>query len=43
MVVKINSGPELQEQVARYKPGDKINITYVRDGKENTVAITLEE
>jgi len=29
----INSGPELQEQVARFKPGDKINVAYVRNGK----------
>lgn len=39
---EVNSGPELQEQVARYKPGDKITLTYVRDGKENTVSITLK-
>ena len=40
--VKVNSGPELQEQVARYKPGDKITITYNRDGKENTVNLTMK-
>jgi Do/DeqQ family serine protease len=40
--VEVNSGPELQEQVARYKPGDKINVTYVRDGKESTTTITLK-
>jgi serine protease Do len=40
--VEINSSSELQEQVSRYKPGDKINITYVRDGKENTVSVTLK-
>jgi serine protease Do len=38
----VNSGPELQEQVARYKPGDKITITYIRNGKENTTNITLK-
>ena len=38
----VNSGPELQEQVARYKPGDKITVTYVRNGKENTTSITLK-
>jgi Do/DeqQ family serine protease len=38
----VNSGPELQEQVARYKPGDKITLTYVRNGKENTTPITLK-
>ena len=40
--VSVATGPELQEQVARYKPGDKITITYIRDGKENSVNITLK-
>jgi serine protease Do len=40
--VDVSSGPELQEQVARYKPGDKITVTYVRDNKENTVQLTLK-
>jgi serine protease Do len=40
--VKINSGPELQDQVARYKPGDKITVSYVRDSKESTVNVTLK-
>ena len=39
---KVNSGGELQEQVARYKPGDKISVTYTRNGNENTVSITLK-
>lgn len=38
----VNSGPELQEQVARFKPGDKITVTYLRDGKENTASLTLK-
>jgi serine protease Do len=41
--VSVNSGSELQEQIARYKPGDKIPVTYVRNGKENTVNITLKK
>lgn len=40
--VEVNSGPEMQEQVARYKPGDKVSLTYVRDGKESSVNITLK-
>lgn len=40
--VPVTNGPELQEQVARYKPGDKINITYKRGGKENTASVTLK-
>ncbi|NCI46899.1 S1C family serine protease [Sediminibacterium soli] len=47
IVTKINgvtvfSGPELQEQVSRYKPGDKISLTFTRAGKENTVNLTLK-
>ena len=38
----VNSGPEMVEQVARYKPSDKITLTYLRDGKENTVNLTLK-
>lgn len=33
---------ELQELVTRYKPGDKINITYSRNGKDATVNATLK-
>jgi len=40
--VDVNSGPELQEQIARYKPGDKITVTYFRNGKENTGNLTLK-
>ena len=40
--VTVSNSPELQEQVARYKPGDKITVTYVRNGKENTVNLTLK-
>lgn len=40
--VAVSGGPELQEQVSRYKPGDKITLTYKRSGKENTMNITLK-
>lgn len=40
--VKITTGPEMVEQVTRYKPGDKVTVTYLRDGKENTVNLTLK-
>ena len=36
--VSINSGSELQEQLSNYKPGDKVNVTYDRNGTQNTVA-----
>ena len=37
----VGSGPELQEQITRYKPGDKITLTYFRNGKESNVNLTL--
>jgi len=40
--VTINSGTEMVEQVTRYKPGDQVDVTYVRNGKENTVKLTLK-
>jgi S1-C subfamily serine protease len=39
--VRVLSGSEMVEQVANYKPGDKINVTYNRDGKEFNANITL--
>lgn len=38
----INSSAELQEQLSRYKPGDKLNVTYTRNGSEKTVPVTLK-
>lgn len=38
---KVASGSEMVEQVANYKPGDKITVTYKRDGKEYNAAVTL--
>ncbi|MBX3241496.1 MAG: trypsin-like peptidase domain-containing protein [Chitinophagaceae bacterium] len=39
---KISSGNEMVEKIARLKPGDKINVTYQRDGKERTTDIILK-
>lgn len=33
--------PELQEVVARYRPGDKVPVTVLRDGKQKTVPVVL--
>jgi len=38
----VNSSPELQEHVAQYRPGDKIDVEYIRDGKTQVAAITLK-
>lgn len=40
--VSVNTSAELQEQVAKYRPGDKISITYLRGGKEFTVPVILK-
>ena len=40
--VEISNGAELMEQVSRYKPGDKVPVTYLRDDKEATVTVTLK-
>lgn len=39
---KITKMSELQETVARYNPGDKVNIKYIRDKKEKSATITLK-
>ncbi|MEM9416762.1 MAG: Do family serine endopeptidase [Bacteroidota bacterium] len=39
---KVKSASALQEQVARYKPLDKLSITFYRKAKEKTVTVVLE-
>ena len=46
VIVKINSVlvksvPELQEQVGRFNPGDKIEVSVMRDGNEKSIPVTL--
>lgn len=38
---KITSVSELQEQVSKYRPGNKINVTVLREQKELVVPVTL--
>jgi Do/DeqQ family serine protease len=40
--VPVASASELQAQVGRHRPGDKATVTYKRNGRENTVPITLK-
>jgi Do/DeqQ family serine protease len=40
--VNVGTVAEMQEQVGKYRPGDKVDITYVRNGKENTVSAVLK-
>ncbi|MFF7793731.1 trypsin-like peptidase domain-containing protein [Streptomyces sp. NPDC007991] len=37
----IDSGPTLIGEIWTHKPGDKVTITYERDGKQHTVDVTL--
>ena len=42
MIIAINSGSELQEQLSNYRPGDKVNVTISRNGTEHTYQVTLK-
>ena len=39
---EVNSGSELQEAIARLKPGDKVNILYSRNGNDGNTVATLK-
>lgn len=39
--VAVNSTPQLQEQIGRFRPGDKVNLTVIRNGKEQPFTLTL--
>ncbi|MBX7227449.1 MAG: Do family serine endopeptidase [Chitinophagales bacterium] len=38
----VKSSPELQEHIARFRPGDKVKIELVRDGKNIEKTVTLK-
>lgn len=40
--VKIKNGSELQEQISRFNPGDKIKVSIYRDNNEKTFDVTLK-
>jgi serine protease Do len=39
--ISVKTSPELQEQVGRYRPGDKISVTVLRADDEKTFTVTL--
>lgn len=39
--IRIENPADLSKAVAKYKPEEKITVTYKRDGKENKVTVTL--
>jgi serine protease Do len=40
--IPVNSVSELQEQVSRYRPGDKINVMVMRNNKEMDLPVVLK-
>lgn len=40
--VEVSNGAEMQGQISRFKPGDKVSVTYVRNGKESNTVVTLK-
>jgi len=40
--INVNTMSELQEQVGKHRPGDKATVTYLRNGKENTVSLVMK-
>ncbi|MBP6372702.1 MAG: PDZ domain-containing protein, partial [Ferruginibacter sp.] len=38
----LQSGAEMQDQISRFKPGDKINIGYIRNNKEMATTVILK-
>lgn len=41
--VAVNTGLQMSAQIAGFRPGDKVPITYIRSGKENTIQVTLKK
>jgi serine protease Do len=40
---KVEDADDLYKAVGKYKPGEKVNVTYKRNGKENTALVELTE
>jgi Do/DeqQ family serine protease len=40
--IPVHTEPELQEQIARYKPGDHVTVSYKRDGQEYNTTVELK-
>lgn len=39
----VNSGLQMSAQIAGFRPGDKVPVTYIRGGKEYTIQVTLKK
>lgn len=40
--IVIGSPTDLQEQIGKHRPGDRVTVTYFRGGKESSVQVTLK-
>ena len=40
--ISVQTGSELQEEIAKLRPGQKVDVVYERDGKQKTVNVTLK-
>jgi serine protease Do len=40
--VDVNNVPELQEQISRFRPGNKVNVTLKRNNQEKTIPVVLK-
>jgi Do/DeqQ family serine protease len=40
--MEVTSGMEMSAGIASFRPGEKVPVTYVRNGKENTITVTLK-
>ncbi|TAH43717.1 MAG: Do family serine endopeptidase [Bacteroidetes bacterium] len=40
-IFPVNSSPQLQEQIGRYRPGDKVDVTVLRNGAARTFPVVL--
>ncbi|WP_116127980.1 S1C family serine protease [Lewinella sp. IMCC34183] len=41
--VAINSSPELQEQLSRYRPGQRVLLTLIREGRSRDLSVLLRD
>jgi S1-C subfamily serine protease len=41
--IAVKTNGNLHDQLAKHKPGDKVKLTIVRDGREQTVDVTLDQ
>ena len=39
----VNSVPQLQEQISKYRPGDEVNVTVWRNGAKKDIAVELRD